>query len=546
MRLAQEPTATKATLDAAANNITTKLRRNKMGLKLEPKKFEVICNVGIMKKFTIPALTFNTYWRSITERLFYIKDEIKGFIHPPQPIKDVFQKKLTNIRNEIISSTRKVLNSKFATVMTGIQFLASTPKHKYKVYLGPFTKLGELMCEYKRSFIGMFVKSEKTDNEKDWIARLVSPRHPEYNYCLGKYLRPMEHNIYYGIDQTWECGDVGARAIMKGLNARETAAAIQRKWLRFKDPVAIGLDMSRFDQHIGVDALKFEHSFYKSLTSPPDKERLNVLLSWQLQGNYFLRTNDGIDIKFKREGTRCSGDMNTALGNVILMCSLLAGLKVHVGSKTMNIIDNGDDCVILFERTEMHKFSKDVITRYMLQFGFTVKVEKPVFQLEHVTFCQSNPVIDATGEYIMCRNPFTAIAKDCINIHPTKNLNERQKWFAAVSNSGLSLCSGIPVFTAFYTFLRRISGNAKGSTRMYSMDETGFFHMCKGLSHVHGDPTMASRVSFYQAFGMIPEEQVRLENMYKEGIDYHTTTGAPGLVAIHHTLLSYKHATFEI
>lgn len=524
--------------------ITTKLRRNKMGIKLEAKKFEVICNLGINKQYTIPALTKETYLRSILERLFFIKDDDGTFIPPPQAKPRIFQKKLTIIRNEIITAARVLLNCMFATVMTGKQFLDSTPKHKFKVYERPYTLLGDMFCVFKRSFIGMFVKSEKTDAEKDWIARLVSPRHPEYNYSLGRYLRPMEHVLYQAIDKTWDKCHIGTKAVMKGLNARQTAYCIKQKWDTYKQPVAIGLDMSRFDQHIGKDALQFEHTFYNLLTAPSDRHQLDTLLSWQLIGNYFLRTNDGIDMRFRRQGTRCSGDMNTALGNVLIMCSLLRGLKDHLSSHTMDIIDNGDDCVILIEYEELVKFSKPKIVKYMLQFGFTVKVEKPVYTLEHVTFCQSNPVIDITGDYIMCRNPFTAIAKDCINVHPTKNSNERMKWFGAVAQSGLSLCSGMPVFTSFYTKLLSMSNGKKGNGRMYNLDETGFFHMTKGLKHQSGTISSQTRYSFYQAFGMIPEEQIRLEIIY-ENMEYVSNTGAPGLAHTHQVLLTKKNESFS-
>ncbi len=110
---------------------------------------------------------------------------------------------------------------------------------------------------------------------------------------------------------------------MKGMDVRTVAKVLREKWDMFPNPVAIGLDASRFDQHVSVPALEFEHSVYLScFKQKKHRERLAKLLKLQLENHCTGYAEDGV-IKYTTTGTRMSGDMNTSLGNCVLMCSLI-------------------------------------------------------------------------------------------------------------------------------------------------------------------------------------------------------------------------------
>jgi len=54
----------------------------------------------------------------------------------------------------------------------------------------------------------------------------------------------------------------GSPTIMSHYNAYTQAAVLKEKWDKYSKPVCVGLDASRFDQHVSTAALKFEHGFY--------------------------------------------------------------------------------------------------------------------------------------------------------------------------------------------------------------------------------------------------------------------------------------------
>jgi len=105
----------------------------------------------------------------------------------------------------------------------------------------------------------VFVKYEKTDRttKEDPVPRVISPRDPKYNIQLGRYLKPIEERIFKALGKMF-----GHPTVMKGMDTDRTASVLHEKWDHFNNPVAIGLDASRFDQHVSLEALKFEHSVY--------------------------------------------------------------------------------------------------------------------------------------------------------------------------------------------------------------------------------------------------------------------------------------------
>ena len=129
-------------------------------------------------------------------------------------------------------------------------------------------------------------------------------------------------------------------------------------WERYACPTAVGLDASRFDQHINKLLLKFEHMVYKmwSELEGDDLPPLWILLQAQLDNCGIYVGMDGI-LRYKVDGCRMSGDMNTSLGNVIIMCSLMYSFFEHKNMLgEISLLNDGDDCVIIMERSNVEWF----------------------------------------------------------------------------------------------------------------------------------------------------------------------------------------------
>jgi len=355
------------------------------------------------------------------------------------------------------------------------------------------------------SHIKAFVKAERVNiiDKPDPVARVIQPRSPRYNASLGVFVKNAEKRIYRAIAAIF-----GECTIMKELNAVSQAAEVKSKWAKYSKPVAIGLDASRFDQHVGFDALQYEHGFYTGIYN--NDSELNRLLSWQLSNVGRGYCNDG-KLKYTVRGCRMSGDMNTGLGNCIIMCALVHNMCRQIGIKKFSLCNNGDDCVIIMDQSDLDTLTREV-SQYFKNFGFVIKVEEPVYEFEKIEFCQTSPIWNGE-EYVMVRKPKRSLSKDSISIVPMDTLIGCLKQMTALGECGLAINSGIPIMQSFYSCLLRSGRGKRGKVDNRNM---GYYMplLLSGLSARARPISEVSRWSFYVGFGIEPDMQRAIEHHY--------------------------------
>jgi hypothetical protein len=296
--------------------------------------------------------------------------------------------------------------------------------------------------------------------------------------------------------------------VIKGYSYDETARLLKEKWDMFREPVAVGLDASRFDQHVSVDALKFEHSIYPHcFYSKKDASKLASLLRYQLVNHCTGYAPDG-ELSYTIEGTRMSGDMNTSLGNCILMCGMI-WTYLRERSIVGSLANNGDDCVVFMERDDLAKFSAG-LKEWFLTLGFNMAVEDPVYVFEKLEFCQTKPVFDGY-RYTMCRNPVTALAKDSTMLNPWQGAPHFCGWLDAVGVGGISIAGGMPIFQSFYQLFVR-----SGKKRRVADELKPWSFSFTGGSRSASIVAPQTRCSFWEAFDITPDEQICLEKYYDD------------------------------
>ncbi len=355
----------------------------------------------------------------------------------------------------------------------------------------------------------MFVKYEKTDftRKADPVPRVISPRNPRFNVCVGRYLRPIEERIFHSLSRLYE----GNRTVFKGMNATDSASAMLKLWNSFSNPVAVGLDASRFDQHVSLEALHWEHLQYlKCFPRTKDKRKLARLLNMQNRNDCVGYCEDG-KLKYSKWGGRMSGDMNTSLGNCVLMCCMIKQYSMDRGVRTL-LANNGDDCVVFMESEDLGSFM-DGLDTWFRECGFNMTVEEPCYVFEQIEFCQTHPVrYGSAEEYVMTRHPKWAVAKDTCCLRGFKNEKEFRQWLRAVGEGGMSLAGGIPVFQDFYQLYLRSSEGYRAKEHAQSW---GVRQLQAGMNFVYRDVLPETRYSFYLAFGILPDEQEVLEQFYR-------------------------------
>lgn len=430
--------------------------------------------------------------RGIVERVLRVNRN--GELTPPPPAqKGVFTRgSLSRLRDALVANLRPT------TVLSVDGFVNMYHGRKQMNYRRAADSLLTRRLTVKDSWVDTFVKAEKVNftAKPDPAPRVIQPRSPRFNIEVGRYLKCFERELCGGFTRLF-----GYRVILKGLNASGVASQLRDNWDQFRRPVAVGLDASRFDQHVGQDALKFEHSVYNDVFK---SAKLAKLLSWQLQNRGIARI-DGYRVDYSVRGCRMSGDMNTGMGNCLIMSLITLAYCDSVGVRA-RLANNGDDCILMVEQADYAML--DGIDDWFLQHGFTLTREAPVYTFERIEFCQSQPVLTSTG-WRMVRNPFTAMDKDGVSLLGWDNEPNFRAWCSAIGTCGLELARGVPVWQAWYMKLQEAGIAAEWAQhRIY---DCGMGHMARGVKS--GVITDECRVSFYLAFGIPPDAQLAIEDM---------------------------------
>lgn len=217
-----------------------------------------------------------------------------------------------------------------------------------------------------------------------------------------------------------------------------------------------------------------------------------------------------------------SGDMNTALGNCLLMCAMTHYIFGTVGVKA-RLANNGDDCFVWMNDFDFPLMSN--LESEFLEFGFNMKLEKPVRDFEEMVFCQTQPVLIGQ-QWRMIRQIIPALEKDLTL--QIQNLTKKlyDEWRNAVSLGGMALCSGVPIFQSFYKWMGRGAGSTRANPHLGGLISSGFYRFSKGMNAREAEVTMQTRISFWKAFGIIPERQIWIETIL-DGLEHTFNPTAP-------------------
>jgi len=335
--------------------------------------------------------------------------------------------------------------------------------------------------------------------------RVISPRDDETAVMMRSLLHHLEKSIIGAIPALF-----GYQPVTKGESAEKVAKRFFNLSCRFNRPAYRSMDMSKFDSHVSQAALHKEHSVYLGIYEGTEHwTLLRALLAKQLVTVAYFRTSSGV-LKFRKDGGRGSGDINTGLGNVLINCLLIyvyATLNsIPLGS--FSLVNNGDDSVLV---TEHEDCRWDGYAAFCLEHGFKVNVEDPVYYVEAVRYCQSFCMADATP--LSVRDPARVAAKDTVTTRPMRTCRDLESMSKSISLGGTATAGGVPVLAALYDMIGRgIQSKVKPSA-MYH--EYGWADRVASVAHRRGMPVSdLARASFALATGIGVQLQLELERDY--------------------------------
>jgi len=435
--------------------------------------------------------------RGVGERVLFTNNRLDK---PIIPVDGIFVNRLASYREQLVNDIG------FQSPVTHQQFVDFYKGPRKLIYQRAVDGLVMEPVRHRDAYLKTFVKAEKLNfNVKyDPAPRVIQPRNPRYNVEVGCYLRPLEKKIYDAIDNIFQ-----SPTIMSSYNAFKQAAVLKEKWDSFSNPVCIGLDASRFDQHVSKQALEFEHTVYDSIFH---SKKLRMLLKMQLFNRGIARASDGW-FTYEKEGSRMSGDMNTSMGNKLLMC-FMAKYYLSTLNFRCEFANNGDDCLIFTERKNLKGL--DDMEKIFESFGFNIVRETPVTEFERIEFCQTKPV-KCNGIWRMVRNVTTCLTKDvtCVNLGHDVEMYRRLLY--DIGTCGAASSNDVPVLGSFYRMLQRFgsTGNYMGK---WNNEFTYYYTSSRNCHCDYDKPDEFGRYSFWLNTGISPDEQVQLEGYFDRSV----------------------------
>jgi len=429
---------------------------------------------------------------ALLERMYYCK--VKGaFVEPPPVTAGLYTARLANFKKLLQKRVGHCSPISLDEVVEMYQ------GRKRTIYANAKESYEVSGLTRKDGYLNSFVKLEKVNPDK--APRCIQPRKPVYNIMLAKYIKPLEHRMYQAIDKVYGDGPT----VIKGYNVDQIGRIIRGKWRSFRNPVAIGLDATKFDMHVSVEALEWEHSNYNDIYRC---KTLRRLLTWQVNNKGYGWCKDG-SLRYSVRGRRASGDMNTALGNCLIMCALVHAYAEYK-SISVKLCNNGDDCVVLMEREHTHNFMEG-LDKWFLEMGFRMVAEEPVYELAKIEFCQMHPIEFDDGTCRMIRNIPVAMRKDTLCTISIANQKALKGWFTAVGKGGLALTGGIPIMQNLYRKFVQLGGDVNTKVADDLARNSGMHLMSKGMEAHFVEPSDKVRAQVFAVWDITPAEQLEIE-----------------------------------
>jgi hypothetical protein len=381
-------------------------------------------------------------------------------------------------------------------------------RQRYEQAVESFLRFGLFARD---AFCNMFVKSDRFDGDEkeNPDPRAIQFRSAKYCVALAQFLQPIEHHIY--TMSGFSNGVPETRNIAKGLNSVQRAELLHSKMSHFRSPVVLSLDASRFDKHVDIELLKIEHSVY---TSVNPHQFFRRLLGMQLINKVSSRSG----LKYVAQGRRMSGDMNTALGNCLLMLIMLHAFCSFLTLSTWDSLDDGDDCLLIIEEEDLASVQSTLVPHF-LDYGMEMKLEHIARSIFEVTFCKSSVVEYSDARFKFVRDYKAVISKSLCGIRHWQDPNYRTKVLSATGTCELVLNLGVPILQSFALCLIRNVGRTNDTHLASDGLRSRVQRELRGLGVTISEVkprviTEAARFSFAKAFDCSVEDQFRHEEFF--------------------------------
>ncbi|UHM27572.1 MAG: RNA-dependent RNA polymerase [Sanya tombus-like virus 2] len=333
-----------------------------------------------------------------------------------------------------------------------------------------------------------FYAEDKIESKED---RGIQFRSPTYNAALARHLHNVEHRAYARLRNA-----DGTPMIAKGRSPLERGLLLDAMARQYSEPMFLLMDHSRFDAHVNAQLLDEEHKLY--LRCRNYNRELQQLLKWQKSNIGFSHGG----IVYKITAKRCSGDLNTGLGNSLINLALIRSYLAAIKSVNHHILLDGDDSVVIMERRDVSG-----VEDHMLKCGMVTEASV-VYDIQEAEFCQSRVCYGSLGP-VMVRNPHKVL--DVLTKSPRVLDRVQARGVLAASALGeVMQAPGVPVISTAASSLLTMASSVPRFTTPDAYERFMVYKTDRVVTTVDAD----MRSSFEAAWGITAQEQMAIEEFY--------------------------------
>lgn len=114
----------------------------------------------------------------------------------------------------------------------------------------------------------------------------------------------------------------------------------------------------------------------------------------------------------------------------------------------------------------------------------------------------------------MVRSVAAVLRKDAMCLIPVPNQRVWRMWLDAVGTCGAMLCAGVPVLGEYYRMYKRWGLTATSGLVQETFRNRSQLQLAQGVRDV--EITDDARCSFYYAFGITPDRQLAMEQVFRD------------------------------
>jgi len=291
------------------------------------------------------------------------------------------------------------------------------------------------------------------------------------NIVAGMVMIPATKPLKSAIDK-WFCQQYGnpSRFVVTAADRETQAAWLYEGFNSVPNAVVMRFDGVRYDRHFGQGPISFTQSIYKCVKQPDpaDRAAFSLFCASRCRDERNLMVCRDGRIRYDSPPQRCSGDMDTWLGNEIGSAKMVDEIARRLAQEGLPrghgyYCATSDDMAIVVPRCYVER-AKELAEHVFRRHGFRTEVEVVSSDYRRFFWMQSFLYYDDSSRTRhgprLIRLVRRAMTRDLISAKNFSDQSYYEGWLTSVGIAGLICFGDVPILGAMYAAILR-GGNGR-------------------------------------------------------------------------------------